>query len=105
MLRNLKQTNTGLLLKILPEANTINSNKINILKDFAVVTIKTKNSSPKREITNALKFAPEFPSGLNKFKQAILYQGNEFNFNRTKLDVFLISETKPSEEFLHYITC
>jgi len=48
---------------------------------------------------------PYYYLNKNKLKYARIYFGNQFNFNRTKLDIFLITETNLDKEIfaLHYM--
>jgi len=61
-----------IFIKVDTELSFWNDYRTSYLPDLAVITIKTKNNSPKKEITNATKLAQVFPSGLNKFSMAWL---------------------------------
>ena len=58
------------------------------LTDLAVITIKTKRSSPNREISNALKIAPVFPSGLNKFSIGMALTNPNLKQNMLKQKIY-----------------
>ena len=77
-----------LLITIDADLSFWNDYKTNYLPDLAVATIKTKNYSPQREIANALKLAPGFPSGLNKFSIGMALTNPDLKQNMLKQKIY-----------------
>lgn len=61
-----------------------NDKRTSYLSDLAVLTIKTKDSGPNKEITNALKIAPVLPYGLNKFSIGVALTNPNLKQNMLK---------------------